>query len=50
MGSFVLDSDYKCSLGEAALKKAKKELNEDPNTRLIEVKNLRKRVEKIAGQ
>ena len=26
MGSAIMDSDYKCSLGEDALKKAKKEL------------------------
>nr|KAG5688606.1 hypothetical protein BaRGS_033422 [Batillaria attramentaria]KAG5704619.1 hypothetical protein BaRGS_025261 [Batillaria attramentaria] len=31
------------------LEKAKKELNEDPNTRLIEIKTLRERLEKVPG-
>ncbi|RUS73396.1 hypothetical protein EGW08_018835 [Elysia chlorotica] len=32
------------------LEKAKKELNEDPQTRLIEVKNLAKRLQKVPGK
>ena len=31
------------------LEKAKKELNEDPETRLIEAKNLSKRLQKVPG-
>ena len=42
-------SDYTCSLDEEHLQKAKSELNEDPETRLIEVANLKKRLEKIRG-
>ncbi|KAH9491605.1 hypothetical protein Btru_031017 [Bulinus truncatus] len=49
MMSVVSDSNYKCSLSGDVLEKAKKELNEDPSTRLIEVKNLRVRLEKVPG-
>lgn len=41
---------YTCTLSEDMLKKAKKELNEDPKTRLLEIKALRERVEKVPGQ
>uniref|UniRef100_A0A2C9JGD4 CRAL-TRIO domain-containing protein n=1 Tax=Biomphalaria glabrata TaxID=6526 RepID=A0A2C9JGD4_BIOGL len=47
--SLVSYSDYKCSLIGEVLEKAKKELKEDPNTRIIEVKNLRTRLEKVPG-
>uniref|UniRef100_A0A0B6ZFJ9 CRAL-TRIO domain-containing protein n=1 Tax=Arion vulgaris TaxID=1028688 RepID=A0A0B6ZFJ9_9EUPU len=40
---------YKCSLGVAVLKTASEELNEDPNTRHIEIKTLRERLEKHPG-
>ncbi|GFO44906.1 alpha-tocopherol transfer protein-like, partial [Plakobranchus ocellatus] len=42
-------SSYKCTLDPEVLGKAKKELNEEPDTRLIEVKNLAKRLEKVPG-
>jgi len=45
----VKDDQYKCSLSPETLEKAKKELKEDPKTRLLEVKNLRKRLEKVPG-
>ena len=35
------DETYKCSLSEASIEKAKKELNEDPKERLGAVKALR---------
>ncbi|GFS18234.1 alpha-tocopherol transfer protein-like [Elysia marginata] len=38
-----------CTLTGDILEKAKKELNEDPETRLIEVKNLSKRLDKVSG-
>lgn len=41
---------YTCTLSEEMLEKAKKELNEDPKTRLLEIKALRERVEKVPGQ
>ncbi|XP_025088912.1 alpha-tocopherol transfer protein-like [Pomacea canaliculata] len=40
---------YTCTLREEMLEKAKKELNEDPKTRLLEIKALRERVEKVPG-
>ncbi|CAG5125676.1 unnamed protein product [Candidula unifasciata] len=40
---------YSCTLSPQVLEKAIKELNEDPNTRLIEVKNLKIRLEKLPG-
>ncbi|BFZ11131.1 hypothetical protein BsWGS_14170 [Bradybaena similaris] len=43
------EKSYKCSLGEAALKTAIAELNEDPKTRQIELKTLRERIEKYPG-
>uniref|UniRef100_A0A0B7AZ37 CRAL-TRIO domain-containing protein n=2 Tax=Arion vulgaris TaxID=1028688 RepID=A0A0B7AZ37_9EUPU len=42
-------SSYTCTLGSDALEKAKRELNEDPNTRHIEVKNLKSRLDKCPG-
>ncbi|KAI8764649.1 alpha-tocopherol transfer protein [Biomphalaria glabrata] len=45
----VSDSNYKCTLSRESLEKAKRELNEDPDTRLIEVKTLRTRLEKVPG-
>uniref|UniRef100_A0A0B7AZJ9 CRAL-TRIO domain-containing protein n=2 Tax=Arion vulgaris TaxID=1028688 RepID=A0A0B7AZJ9_9EUPU len=42
-------SSYKCTLSHDALEKAKIELNEDPNTRHIEVITLKKRLEKCPG-
>ncbi|XP_012945712.1 alpha-tocopherol transfer protein-like [Aplysia californica] len=48
-GAAIQDSDYKCSLSADVEDKAKKELKEDPSTRLVEVKNLRTRVGKIPG-
>ncbi|KAH9490565.1 hypothetical protein Btru_034130 [Bulinus truncatus] len=45
----ISDSEYKCTLFNETLEKAKKELNEDPDTRLIEVKTLRTRLEKVPG-
>ena len=44
------DSEFKSTLSEEVLKKAKSELGEDPNTRLLEIKNLRAKVEKISGE
>ncbi|XP_012939048.2 alpha-tocopherol transfer protein-like [Aplysia californica] len=43
------DSEYQCTLTPGTLAKAGRELREDPDTRLLEVKTLRKRVEKIPG-
>ena len=43
------DEQYKCTLSPETLEKAKRELNEDPRTRAIEVKTLRKRLEKVPG-
>ena len=43
------DIKYKCSLNGETLEKAKKELKEDPETRVYEVKNLRARLEKVPG-
>ncbi|KAK7091457.1 alpha-tocopherol transfer protein-like [Littorina saxatilis] len=40
---------YVCTLSAEMLEKAKKELNEDPNTRHIEIKTLRERLEKVPG-
>ncbi|KAK0044902.1 alpha-tocopherol transfer protein [Biomphalaria pfeifferi] len=45
----VSDSNYNCTLSRESLEKAKRELNEDPDTRLIEVKTLRTRLEKVPG-
>ncbi|XP_012943355.1 alpha-tocopherol transfer protein-like [Aplysia californica] len=45
----IKDEQYKCSLSPATLEKARRELSEDPDTRLLEVKNLRKRLEKVPG-
>ncbi|BFZ21417.1 hypothetical protein BsWGS_24456 [Bradybaena similaris] len=47
--SSTSEGSYSCSLSPEVLEKAIKELNEDPNTRLIEVKNLKIRLEKIPG-
>ncbi|CAL1532913.1 unnamed protein product [Lymnaea stagnalis] len=41
---------YQCSLSADVLKVAMAELNEDPNTRHIEVKTLRQRLEKYPGR
>ena len=41
---------YVCTLSAEMLEKAKKELNEDPNTRHIELKTLRERLEKVPGE
>ncbi|XP_055870867.1 alpha-tocopherol transfer protein-like [Biomphalaria glabrata] len=43
------EEKYVCSLPDSVLKKAMSELNEDPNTRLLEIKNLRQRLEKYPG-
>lgn len=40
---------YVCTLSPEMLEKAKKELNEDPSTRLIEIQTLRERVQKVPG-
>ena len=40
---------YVCSLSAEMLERAKKELNEDPNTRHLEIKTLRERLEKVPG-
>ncbi|XP_041360760.1 alpha-tocopherol transfer protein-like isoform X1 [Gigantopelta aegis] len=42
-------SGYKCTLSPELLKKAKKELSEDPNTTRQEIKALRERLERIPG-
>ncbi|CAG5133159.1 unnamed protein product [Candidula unifasciata] len=47
-GKKVEDS-YTCTLSPQLQEKATKELNEDPKTRLLEVKNLRTRLEKVPG-
>ena len=49
MASATSDSDYRCSLCPESIAKAKKELGETPESRKVEVKELRKRVEKIPG-
>uniref|UniRef100_A0AAT9H828 Alpha-tocopherol transfer protein n=1 Tax=Peronia verruculata TaxID=500109 RepID=A0AAT9H828_9EUPU len=41
--------DYTCTLSEEAVKAAAEELSEDPDTRKIEVKTLRQRLEKYPG-
>ncbi|CAL1540188.1 unnamed protein product [Lymnaea stagnalis] len=43
------DSSYKCTLPPDVLAKAKRELREDPDTRIFEVKTLRSRLEKVPG-
>ena len=41
---------YVCTLSAEMLKKAKKELHEDPNTRHLEIKTLRERLERVPGE
>lgn len=41
---------YVCTLSPELLERAKKELNEDPNTRHLEIKAVRERLEKVAGK
>ncbi|BFZ21412.1 hypothetical protein BsWGS_24451 [Bradybaena similaris] len=43
------EDSYSCTLSPEMQEKAAKELNEDPQTRLLEVKNLRTRLEKVPG-
>ncbi|CAG5133155.1 unnamed protein product [Candidula unifasciata] len=43
------DGGYTCTLSPELQEKAAKELNEDPKTRLLEIKNLRTRLEKVPG-
>ena len=44
------DKKYVCTLSAEMLEKAKKELNEDPNTRHLEIKTLRERLDKVPGE
>ncbi|XP_076437641.1 alpha-tocopherol transfer protein-like [Babylonia areolata] len=43
------DFEYTCTLSEETLEVAKKELNEDPCTRLLEIKTLRDRLQQYPG-
>jgi len=43
------EDPYTCTLSPETLEKAKKELREDPDTRLLEVKTLKTRLEKLPG-
>ncbi|CAG5125675.1 unnamed protein product [Candidula unifasciata] len=43
------EDSYVCTLDSEVQEKATKELNEDPKTRLLEVKNLKTRLEKVPG-
>ena len=40
---------YVCTLSPELLEKAMRELNEDPNTRHLEIKALRERLEQVRG-
>ncbi|KAL8558746.1 hypothetical protein ACOMHN_043690 [Nucella lapillus] len=42
-------ADYTCTLSPEMLKKAQEELHEDPNTRHLEIKTLRERLEQVPG-
>ena len=42
--------EYTCTLSEETLKMAVKELNEDPSTRMLEVKTLRERLLRYPGK
>ena len=42
--------EYTCTLSEETLKMAMKELNEDPSTRMLEVKTLRERLLRYPGK
>ena len=44
------DKEYVCTLSAEMLERAKKELNEDPNTRHLEIKTLRERLDKVPGE
>ena len=46
----MASSKSETSISGDLLEKAKKELNEDPQTRRVEVKNLAKRLEKVPGK
>ncbi|CAG5133156.1 unnamed protein product [Candidula unifasciata] len=43
------EDSYTCTLSLEVQQKAKRELNEDPKTRLLEVKSLRTRLQKVPG-
>ncbi|XP_012939518.1 alpha-tocopherol transfer protein-like [Aplysia californica] len=47
--SIIPDSEYVCSLSQAALAKAREELREDPDTRLAHVCRLRRRLQQEQG-
>ena len=42
--------EYKCTLKDATLEVAKRELNEDPSTRMLELKAFRDRVQQYPGK
>ena len=44
------DKKYVCTLSAEMLERAKQELNEDPNTRHLEIKTLRERLDKVPGE
>ena len=44
------DKKYVCTLSAELLERAKKELNEDPKTRHLEIKTLRERLDKVPGE